>query len=572
MQIAGAQSAAWLEQASQSKTINDAIHIYQQRYQRHPPPAFDMWYEYATQRSTVVIDDYDNMHDDLLPFWGLSPAEIRHRTQQVISDPWNDVAEIVVRNGIIEVGPNFKPTHRWMIDGLVSMMEDFVRYLPDMDFALNLNDEPRVAVPYSDMQKLLSDATPPERPAAVTGPQWSPDRAKTWKREEGAPSSRPFGSYPRINSFSAASMACPSSSAARKKHLWNPVPLCMSCTAPHSHGTFLSDWTLAASPCHQPDLRNLHGFYLSPAAFQTSHTLLPIFSQSKAEGFADILYPSPWNYIDKVSYFPNNETNPDTPFPQKEDSLFWRGATSEGVSRHGTWKGMTRQRLVHLASNPTHSSRSPTLPMLLPHPHLEGKYSYQISKNPLDTLDTNLNISFVSIDRAWDSDGTAQEREFTLSQPTDFQSHWRYRYLFDMDGAGFSGRFLPFLQSKSLPFRTGIFRTWYDSRLTAWAHFVPIDIRLHGLFSTLAYFAGTKGDKGAKTLKGRVGMDGKVLAGETIAERGREWAGKALRKEDMEVYLFRLLLEWGRITDDRRDEIGFVLEEDEGARQGDSKG
>jgi len=32
-----------------------------------------------------------------------------------------------------------------------------------------------------------------------------------------------------------------------------------------------------------------------------------------------------------------------------------------------------------------------------------------------------------------------------------------------------------------------------------------------------------------------------------------------LRKEDMEVYMFRLLLEWGRLTDDKRTEVGFRL-------------
>jgi hypothetical protein len=32
-----------------------------------------------------------------------------------------------------------------------------------------------------------------------------------------------------------------------------------------------------------------------------------------------------------------------------------------------------------------------------------------------------------------------------------------------------------------------------------------------------------------------------------------------LRKEDMEIYFFRLLLEWGRLTDDRRDQIGFGM-------------
>lgn len=31
------------------------------------------------------------------------------------------------------------------------------------------------------------------------------------------------------------------------------------------------------------------------------------------------------------------------------------------------------------------------------------------------------------------------------------------------------------------------------------------------------------------------------------------------RREDMEIYMFRLLLEWGRMVDDRRSELGFVM-------------
>jgi hypothetical protein len=32
-----------------------------------------------------------------------------------------------------------------------------------------------------------------------------------------------------------------------------------------------------------------------------------------------------------------------------------------------------------------------------------------------------------------------------------------------------------------------------------------------------------------------------------------------MREADAEVYLFRLLLEWGRVVDDRREELGFRL-------------
>lgn len=45
-----------------------------------------------------------------------------------------------------------------------------------------------------------------------------------------------------------------------------------------------------------------------------------------------------------------------------------------------------------------------------------------------------------------------------------------------------------------------------------------------------------------------------------IARTGREWVERTVRREDAEVYMFRLLLEWGRIVDDNRENVGFSLE------------
>ena len=91
---------------------------------------------------------------------------------------------------------------------------------------------------------------------------------------------------------------------------------------------------------------------------------------------------------------------------------------------------------------------------------------------------------------------------------------------------------------------------------------MPLDLRLQGVWSTVAYFVGVGGGGGAEggagAGEGAGGSGGAhIKEAETIAEAGRAWAAKVLRKEDMEVYFFRLLLEWGRLTDDRRDEIGF---------------
>lgn len=42
-----------------------------------------------------------------------------------------------------------------------------------------------------------------------------------------------------------------------------------------------------------------------------------------------------------------------------------------------------------------------------------------------------------------------------------------------------------------------------------------------------------------------------------ISNWGRDWAKKVLRHEDIEIYTYRLMLEYGRLLDDNRDRIGY---------------
>ncbi|KAI4137297.1 MAG: hypothetical protein L6R39_007358, partial [Caloplaca ligustica] len=448
LSAASMQHDTWLQQASTSKTLDQCTAEYRRRFKRHPPPGFDAWYRYATERSSVVIDDFDNLMDDLQLFWAIKPAEIRKRTYEAFGD-WNEVAKLSIRSGKAEIGPDVRPTHRWMLDGVIAMMNNYIDKIPDMDLGFNINDEPRIAIPYEDLRTLQKESASTGPSKGVVLNEFSKDRAPSWNysaisETDGPPT--PFTDQSFLPSFHTyGSTSCPPSSAARRLHLWDTRSLCTTCIAPHSTSIFLSNWTLSASPCHQPDLAHLHGFYLSPAAFKPSHSLYPIFSQSKAKGFADIRYPSPWNYIDKAVYAPPpNASDPsyDFPFANKKETLFWRGATSEGLSRLGEWQGMARQRLVHLANNHTSSIRFPIfLPDLNAH---EGSH-YSVHSVPASLLPAlGLNITDIhlvsKIDRCWDSDCPTQAREFGLSEPSDFQSHWQYKYLIDLDGAGFSGR------------------------------------------------------------------------------------------------------------------------------------
>ncbi|KAL2406861.1 hypothetical protein ABEF93_008713 [Exophiala dermatitidis] len=562
----------YIKSIGSTTSLLDSVTLYKQRYNRNPPPGFDIWFEYAKNKSALLVDEFDQIYEDLLPFRAIPPADLRRQTWEMVSNPWNEISGITIRNGKATVQDNVLPTHRWMLDGVAVLINSFAPYLPDMDLAFNLNDESRVAVPYNDLKFLREKGRLGDRSGPST---WSNDRAAGWSPiPEHEFTETVFHEMSFRNTFRKfGSVGCsPSSLARRSPHTSSRAHICGSCVAPHSLGQFVGNWSDAADICHQPDMAELHGFYLSPAAFKTSHQLMPVFSQSKPHGFNDILYPSAWNYMDKVIYAPREPHGtpgddnydpgfPDLPFEQKENVLFWRGATSEGVSSgNHAWRGMARQRLVHMANNLTTSSHD-HVTVLLPNPANHAKYKYQVLPGPA-VKELGLNTDIAIVDRIARCGGVGlhdchdQEAEFNLVGPTDFQAHWRYRFLFDLDGAGFSGRFLPFLQSRSLPFKTALFREWYDSRLTPWLHFVPQDIRLHGVWSTLAYFAGVNGTMFGQNIR----WQPHLKEADMIAQAGRDWAAKVLRKEDMELYFFRLLLEWGRLTDDRRDELGFDLD------------
>ncbi|KAJ5654634.1 hypothetical protein N7490_001637 [Penicillium lividum] len=556
---AAIQFDRFTEQATTSRSLQDAVSEYRNRYHQHPPPGFDKWYEYATHRSSVIIDDFDELHKNLLPFRSVPPQELREMTRKLAINPFNDLGGIIIRDGKPRVQEGIKPTHAWMVQGAAKMIEKFSEHLPDMDLVFNLNDEPRVAVPWERIWPYKRSSKEMENnfnPESSVIDAWSVTRKDGWGPIEPADQTNETvftdGAWRGVFDPYVSAL-CPPSSKARTRRVWNRHDICLSCTDPHSMGQFPKHFDVATDICHQPDLAFLHGLLISPASFKVSQDLVPIFSQSALKGFNDILFPSPWNYMDKVKYEPTPE-NPDPDYADKDNSLYWIGGTSEGMSRFGEWKGMPRQRFAHLVNNNTDNKVS----VLLETGSKSYKYEIMNGNEPAEKLGLRADVHLADrITRCGDCD--EQQEELGLSEKVGFQEHWSHRYLFDLDGAGFSGRFLPFLQSHSVPFKTGLFRQWFDYRIISWFHFVPIDLRLHGFWSTMAYFAGVSSSltDDQDPNAGLVRMKAHDDDGRWIGEQGRNWAGIALRKEDMEIYFFRLLLEWGRLTDDQREELGF---------------
>ncbi|KAI1390416.1 glycosyltransferase family 90 protein [Hypoxylon trugodes] len=554
------ESDTWIAKAKKSKSLQAATSEYRERYGIPPPPNFDKWYNFAVSVNSPIIDTFDQIHADLLPYWGTLPAVLRQRTTHLLEHPSLSMGGILIEDGKIDISPHIHGTHRWMMDVTKEMIEPFGQWLPDMQLAFNLDDECRISVPLDRMQAYTEEGLKARARLGVkeTLLPFSKAQEPPWVKDFlGADESiwdhkSPWflERFKRQIFYEWISPTCPADSPVNKYRWWNRKAECLGCSAPHMTNGYVSNWTLSGDLCHQPDLAYLHGVLLSPSAMTPSHTLFPVFSQSRLYNFADILYPSPWNFGEKVEI----ENNKSIPWDEKLNSVYWRGASSDGFAVHGAWQTFLRARFVHMAANAKMSIKAKSLFNFIPSRRdilssLRSATSTPPDNPPPVDNRVSVNVSFVgNFNRCDDRDCAAEHITFygsPAAEPPpslDFQEHWRHRHLIDLDGAAFSGRFLPFLKSASLPYRAALFRTWWEERVHAWRHFVPLDVRLSDLWGAVGYLGGPG-----------------LAEADEIAQAGREWAFQSLRKEDMQVYMFRLLLEWGRLVDDRREDLGFAL-------------
>ncbi|KAI6908090.1 glycosyltransferase family 90 protein [Hortaea werneckii] len=528
--------ASWLNTLqSQSQSLETAVTQYTKRYNLPPPPNFDKWYEYATERDVQLIDEYDTIYHSLLPFWALSPATIRSRVREACGFQDNNLMCLLIRDGKSAHVEGGQP---WLQEAIVGMIGNFVQYLPDMDLAFNVHDEPRVVVPHDELERLIRTAITENLPAALANPtprnsfSTRPTDLGKGKRIPEVKTTR-FNVFAHQPTWIPSRLSCPATSPARCL----ATDTCPDNFTAYSLGDlgFVYNHTAFSDVCNSPSFASSHGFFDRPNAFNVIHDLFPVFSQSKMSSFQDILYPSPWYWYGKVAY----EEKKDPSWAEKVNSLWWRGSTTGGFSRNGGWRRQHRQKLVHklnaLDTAKILTNANAENPDVAPH--------WQTKEVARKDYDQVMDVHFSHVGQCDPGDCDAQKEFFTLAPPVDQQEAWRFRYLLDLDGNAFSGRFYAFLRSRSLVFKMAVFREWHEEWIKPWVHYIPLSLRGDEALESVRYLSAE--GEGKKQ-------------GVRMAEASREWAGKVLRNEDFETWFFRLLLEYGRLVDDNRLNIGYA--------------
>ena len=538
--------------ARQSQSLGDAVAEYRRRYQIPPPPNFDKWFSFAKQRGVQLIDEFDTIHHSLLPFWALEPSTIRARTREALGFD-NALMGVSVRDGKIVL---CQGGQEWQQQATVGMTESFVPDLPDMDIAFNIHDEPRVVVPHEDLARLVDKAKTRDMPVAFgnESPKNSFSRRPADMndgQEMTEYKTTRFNRYAHQPTWVVSKLSCDPDSPARA--IEDNAEDNVSSYATSELG-FVYNTTAFSDICQSPSFRETYGFFDRPNAFDIVHELFPIFSQSKVGSFQDILYPSPWYWDGKVTY----DEEQDMDWEQKADEMYWRGSTTGGFSRDGGWRRQHRQKVVQCV-NALNKAK------ILQNAGTASEPQWRAAEVDRQAYAELFNVSFSHVGQCDPLDCDAQREFFQVVNGSDFQTAWAFKYLLDMDGNAFSGRFYAFLHSRSLVYKLAIFREWHADWLRPWAHYIPLSLHGQDLLESVRYFAEED--------------EGKVQA-PRLALQGRNWAQKALRNEDLEVWLYRLLLEYvsspvslipastcheltcpsgryARLIDDKRAEIGY---------------
>ncbi|WWD18275.1 hypothetical protein CI109_102725 [Kwoniella shandongensis] len=306
--------------------------------------------------------------------------------------------------------------------------------------------------------------------------------------------------------------------------------------------TFIYDPLETYDFCYNPDLIDQHGALSFDFARDTM--LRPIFQLSKFVQNPEFLTTPLEAY--------ENHTSPSAqkkfvPWEEKSISkLFWRGSTTgDSYSKRSnsdyTWHQSHRPRLA-LMTQATEGHRD----VWVRRWNAWEKESWGIAKLNEAYMDIGLTGGPHQCKK---EDGTCDEMaaEIHFKDRVQPEQAAKYKYVFDIDGNGWSSRFHRLIMSGSVVVKATIYPEWLSDWMTPWVHYIPCKIDYSDLYDIMSFFAGPP--------DGRTGGHDELA--KQISEQGKKFGEEHWRWEDMQAYMFRLLLEYSRLLADDREEWSY---------------
>ncbi len=122
--------------AGQSTTLEAANAEYERRYHRKPPNGFDKWFEYARNRQSPIIDEFDNINASLEPWWRYSGAELCSNLDAAWHTDGSHLSSFRIADSEFDTDSS-----GWVGEQIVSALGSAADF-PNVQIAINELDEP----------------------------------------------------------------------------------------------------------------------------------------------------------------------------------------------------------------------------------------------------------------------------------------------------------------------------------------------------------------------------------------------------------------------------------------------
>ncbi|RPA87981.1 hypothetical protein BJ508DRAFT_1062 [Ascobolus immersus RN42] len=482
--------------SSQSKTYDEAVANYKRRYKLDPPAGFDKWYSYCFSNNVLLVDEYDELMRSLEPFRKMGSREMRRRAAASMWAFYDTNAIVVNKEGLSLAGHEEIRVER--AEGIVRYLRDnkvveILKGVVTEEWMIPTNElaEPRVL----DKVDLTGLKFQPKNKNGGTV------MSKIWESHQ-------FGEGSLIESIKKACGGSSPFSTGQQKPNWTPdkeIP-----TTSYAKAFVKNVWD-DLNVCQHPDMPKHHSF------FRTRHTttrgLIPMLGFGRPSVFGEILVPTHywWGNPDYTI-----DPKKDIPWENKTSTLYWHGSSTGGGKGDPTLGSMHRHRLVRFFSQPTSPARS---------------------------LQNTTHFTFVlpSTDDCWNFD-CPTIKSFPTAPHTPLNDHtWSNKFLADLDGWGYSARFRALMKSNSAVIKSTAMVEWWSDRIVPWVHYIPASVSGDDWGDLISFFVGLPDN----TTKPDWSLQDKLAR--EIAERGREWAYKNTRSQDMTAYTLRVFLELNRL-------------------------
>ncbi|GAA94281.1 glycosyltransferase family 90 protein [Mixia osmundae IAM 14324] len=493
--------------ARQSKTLAEAVEQYEQRYGRLPPRGFEKWYAFAKKNGVILIDEYDRIYSDIEPFFALHAKTIRYRTDELRRN-------IPKHTSSITIDPSLPRGERVICDPprkrsleAFAALDEYADILPGkVQFTESTSDVGYGSISYEHREYLVRLA-----------------RNDFFIAREEQDGFRNVASDPAKPVLDLCAGGSPLYSAVDQEWFQAESP---AQTGMPPFSSLIFDHAKSMDVCQAPSLYWMHP---QIARVPLIGRLEPMFSWSRSALRSDIGLVPHEQYT--LGAYPDEPS-----FEQKTDgTAVWRGSltgalfSNQSPKARRSWLSSPRYRLWKAAQD-KRGQRN----MLIETP--EGTVSVSA---PLKQISERLvDVAVVGKPIQCDVDVCEELKKTVNFAPfVPLTTSLKHRYIIDIDGNGWSGRFYRLMSSNSVVLKATIFREWYTERIMPWLHYVPLNPDFSDLYDIMAFL--------------QLNPD---LSAE-LARDGKQWAQDHWRLVDMQAYTLRLMLEWARLTNRSEDDM-----------------